>query len=425
MNEYIIGLDIGTTKICAAAGRIDKDGLLEIKAVSECKSHGIQKGIIVNADDFSTDVKSCIDKLQKIIGLAVKEVYVSISGKCSELIYNKAAVTISSKNNEIGKNDVLRVIKAIKSVAVSSQNEIVTIIPEGYIVDGYKNIKNPVGMCASKLEMEAHIVIARTVFINDIYKSINKIGIKIKGLVYLPAAIAKAVLRHDEINGCTAVADCGADSIDIIIYKGGVIVKNSIIPVGGNALTNDLSICLDIPFEEAEKIKIEYNDLSIEDVDSKIKLHVHSNSGNIIEIDKKLVSEILSARIDEIFNLIKDNIISSGIYYNEISGVIISGQGISLLNGIEDYGKIGLDKPVRIGCIEYEGKPCLRYSGAIGIVKSVYDNLKSEFLNGEIHTVSSYNKLFDGDSSKNIENKKKEKDFKLIAKIKDFFMDFF
>lgn len=424
MNEYIIGLDIGTTKICAAAGRIDKNGLLQIETVSECESHGIKKGMIIDTDSASTDVKSCIDKLQKAISVPVKEIYVSISGECSELIHNKAGVTVSSGNNEIGKNDVLRVIKAAKSVAVSPKNEIVTLIPEQYIVDGYENIKNPVGMCAGNLEMEAHIVIAQTAVINDIYKSINKAGIKIKGLIYLPAAAAKAVLKQDEANAGTAVVDCGTDSIDIIIYKGGSIVTNSVIPVGGNTITNDLAICLNIPFEEAEKIKIEYGDLSAQDADSKIKLHICSNSGSMTEVDRKLVNEILDARVAEILNLIQSSIISSGLY-DEILDIVILGGGISLLNGIEDYGKIKLGKPVRIGYAEYEGKPCTRYSGAIGIVQSVYDNLKSEYLNGEIQAVSSYNKFVRDDSNENAEDEKKQGNVSLIAKIKDFFTDFF
>lgn len=430
MNEYIIGIDIGTSKVCASAGKIDKNKQLQITAVSEYESFKMKKGMIVDIDDVSDKVKKCIEQLEDMIDTTIKYVYVSIPGESCELIFNKATIAISSDNHEIKRSDADRIIKTIKSITLSSEKEVIGLIPKQYIIDGYDNIKDPVGMFGNMLEMEAQIVTVQTTIINNLYKCINKIGLKVKGIVYLPEAVARVALKVDELHTGTAVVDTGKDSINISIYKGSAILTNYTIPIGGNTITNDLSICLKIPFEEAEKLKKDYSDLAIENIALDAKIKAKSSYDSCIVFDKVIFNEIIEARTDEIIRIIEKSIIDLG-YYNDISGIVLLGGGICLLNGIEDYSKIKFRKPVRIGFVNYSGKDNTRFIGSIGIVNYVYNNMKLYYLDDDEKDLLKGNKIWNflQDKDDDFENESdfedEQKEGSIITKIKDFFADFF
>lgn len=415
MNEYIIGVDIGTYKICASAGKIDKNQKFQVIAVSEFKYLETKKNISLDIYDVSDEIKKCIEKLEDMIGANVNEVYVSISGEYSKLIYNKAKIIISSENNEISKGDVDRIVKTIKSITLSSEREAIGIIAKQYMIDGYDNIKNPIGMFGNMLEMEAQIVTVQTTVINNLYKCINKIGLKVKEFVYLPEAVARLVLKTYELNAGTAVVDTGKNSINISIYKCGTILTNYTIPIGANAITKDLSICLKIPLEQAEMLKKEYSDLEIQNIENDAKIEAKSGSDPCITFNKKLFNEIIEARTDEIIRIIEKSIIDSG-HYEDISYIVLLGGGICLLNGIENYSKIKFRKTVRIGYANCDNNYNTSFIGCIGIANYIYNNMKLNYLNDDENNC---NLLQDNE----LKNKKREGN--IITKIKGFFTDFF
>ncbi|OFI05435.1 cell division protein FtsA [Clostridium acetireducens DSM 10703] len=420
MNDYVIGLDIGSSKICAAAGKVDKNGELQIIGITYVNCSGIKKGIVVDIDDTSEAIKQCIEQLERMVDISISDVYISLPNGICELLYNKGVVAISSEDGEIKKSDVERVLKAAKIIAISSDKEVIDVIPQQYIVDGYDNIKDPTGMSGLRLEVDAQIILSQTTIINNIYKSVNKAGVKVAGIVFQPLAISQVILQEDEKNTNTAIIDIGSDTTDIAIFKNGKLHWRDMIPLGGSNITNDISLCLKIPFSEAEKLKIKYSDLSYNESKENLTIQVNTNYNNVIEIDKNILIEIINARIEEILQLIHKKLKNSG-QYNEISGIVIVGGGISLIKEIEEFGKNILGKPLRIGIPKFIGASNPIYVPVTGIIQDVINTLKID--NIDNYFEESNENL---DWVKDRETKESnEKSSGIISKIKEFFTDFF
>ena len=262
MSGYIIGIDIGSSNICAAAGKVDRVGKMQILGITSSDCNGVKKGIVVDIDKTSESIKNCINSLERMIDIKINEAYISLPGGISELMWNKGVIAVSSEDREIRYNDVKRVLKAAKIITIPNDKEVIGVIPEQYIIDGYDNIKDPIGMNGLRLEVDAQIILARSTIINNIFKSVNKAGIKVLGIVFQPIAISQVVLKEEEIQRGVALVDVGSESINIYIYEGGILRSISTIALGGNIITNDISVCLKLPFSEAEKLKIKYGSVS-------------------------------------------------------------------------------------------------------------------------------------------------------------------
>lgn len=418
MNEYVVGIDIGSSKVCAAAGKIGKNGELQIIGITSVNCSGMRKGIIVNIDNTSEAVKNCIEQLERMIDIKVTEVYISIPLEICELIKNKGVVAVASEDREITENDLRRVKKATKIINISGDKEIIDMIPEQYIVDGYDKIKDPVGMSGSRLELEAQLIVAQTTILNNIFKSINKAGLKIKDVVFQPIAIAEAVLEKEERDLGAALVDIGAETIKISIYKNDILKYTDIIALGGNAITNDIAVCLKIPFSESEKLKVKYSSSGKGVLENSAKINVNAGVNNIMQVEYKYLLDIMEARIEEILHIINKKLQSSG-YYNEFSQVVFVGGGISLYKEIINASKEIIKKNVRIGSPEFVGASNPVYSVAVGVVKIMANLVKA-------------NEVKEEKSSENISrvwSKNKEENIveenTIISRIKDFFTEFF
>ncbi|QAT40115.1 cell division protein FtsA [Clostridium sp. JN-9] len=418
MNEYIIGIDVGSSKICAAAGKFDKNGDIQIVGVTSIKCNGIKKGIVVDIDSTSESIKNCIFQLEGIIDYKIDEVFISLPVCISEIIDNKGVVAVSSEDREIKKSDVERVLKAAKIITVNSDKEIIGLIPEQYIVDGFDRIKDPIGMSGLRLEVDAKVILSQTTVINNLFKSINKADIKVRGIVYEPLALSEVLIEKEEKEIGTAIIDAGAETIDISIFKNGVIKFADAIPYGGNIITNDISVCLKLPFSEAEKIKLKYGDIKNDNNVSKSKISVKASYNNAIEIDQNLLIEIINARVEELLSIINNKIIQSG-YKNEISGVTITGGAISFMTNIDILAEKILDKPVRIGVPHFVGSSNPMYSCGIGIVKEASESFKNSYLTNKSNEKKSKDVLNDEDMGE------EEGKSGFLAKIKEFFTEFF
>ncbi len=418
MNEYIIGIDVGSSKICAAAGKFDKNGDIQIVGVTSIKCNGIKKGIVVDIDSTSESIKNCIFQLEGIIDYKIDEVFISLPVCISEIIDNKGVVAVSSEDREIRKSDVERVLKAAKIITVNSDKEIIGLIPEQYIVDGFDRIKDPIGMSGLRLEVDAKVILSQTTVINNLFKSINKADIKVRGIVYEPLALSEVLIEKEEKEIGTAIIDAGAETIDISIFKNGVIKFADAIPYGGNIITNDISVCLKLPFSEAEKIKLKYGDIKNDNNVSKSKISVKASYNNAIEIDQNLLIEIINARVEELLSIINSKIIQSG-YKNEISGVTITGGAISFMTNIDVLAEKILDKPVRIGVPHFVGSSNPMYSCGIGIVKEASESFKNSYLTNKSNEKKSKDVLNDEDMDE------EEGKSGFLAKIKEFFTEFF
>jgi len=413
MNEHIVGIDLGSSKICGAVGKLGSNGKLQIIGITSVVCSGLNKSVVIDIDSTAEAIKQCITQLERMTDIQISEGYISLPGGICELVRNTGMIAISSEDREIKQSDVDRVIEAAKLISVPSDKEIVGVEPEQYIVDGYDNIKDPRGMSGVRLEVEAQVVMAQSTVVSNLLKSVKRAGIKVNGIVLQPSAISEAVIRKEEKDMGIAIVDVGAETIDISIYKGAKLKYTSILQLGGNNITNDISVCLKVPFSEGERLKLKYGSL-VKGKESDVeKIRVKDSYDNFTDIDNNLLVDIIEARVEELLNLIKRNLLNSG-FYKEISGVVIVGGGISLFRGTTELSKEIFNKSVRIGSPDYVGAASPIYVTAVGIVVQAGNNLK---------TSNSFSEELDESNWSKKQNKSGKNEF--AAKIKGFFADFF
>ncbi|WP_138203228.1 cell division protein FtsA [Haloimpatiens lingqiaonensis] len=423
MNDYLVGIDIGFSKVCAAVGKLDKYGQINIIGVASAKNSGLKRSIVVDIDETANSIKECIEQLQRMIDIRIKDAYVSLAGEVCELIYNKGVVAVSSDEREIQKKDVDRAIESAKLINIPSDKEIVGIIPLQYIVDGYESIKDPIGMNGFRLEVESQIITTNTTVINNLIKSINRAGINISGLVLQPLALWQAVCDEEAGQLKNVIVDVGAENTRISIFKKGVLIKTEVVPLGGNNITNDISICLKIPYLDAEELKLKYGNLNVNGNEENKKLKINSQYGSNIEVDYVILNQIMKARVEEILLFVKKKLMDTDVY-NEISDIVLVGGGISLFYGIEKLGREVFGKNIRIGTVDFTGADNPMYTAAVGIVKDVGYSLR------EAKNMQEENNVFEGKVSDRTRIKKDEDSFengnkKFLTKIRDFLTDFF
>lgn len=410
--DYIVGIDIGSYKVCGAVGKIDRDNKLQIIGITQASCSGLKKGKIVDIDKTSEAIVNCINSLNRMIDYEIKEAYVSLSGGLCKLIWNNGVIAVGNDDREIRKSDVDRVLNAACMVNIPNDMQVVGILEDQYLVDGYNGIKDPLGMSGLRLEVEANVVLAEKAVINNILKAVEKADLKVLGIVIKPLAVADCILKNNEKQQGTLMLDVGGDIIDASIFVEDKLKFTTLLPVGGNNITNDLSICLKIPFEMAEKLKIKHGSVISSGLSEKIKIN-DKYTGNM-DIDLDTFSEIIKARIEESLLLILQKLKESEDF-SKVSSIIIVGGGFSLIKGAAELAREVFNLPVRIGAPDYVGSCSPIYSGAVGIVKNVYENKKEDYKEVAYDTVKEHKRDY----------KKKEKESSTLEKIKEFFTDFF
>lgn len=419
MHEYIVGLDIGSSNVYGAVGKVDRSGEIRIVGITSVKCKGLKKSVVVDIDSTSQSIRECINNLERMVDISISDVYVTLPAGISELVWNKGIVAVSSDDKEITENDIIRVIEAAKLIPISSDKEIIGVVPQQYIIDGYDNIIEPIGMSGMRLEVDAQVVMAQSTIINNLRKSINKAGVRILGEVLQQQAISEAVAKKEEMGMGIAFVDIGAQTTDVSIYKRGSLCYTDMIPLGGDNITNDISVCLKIPFIEAEKLKTKYGDLTDNMEGNDLKVKVNSGYDNLVEIDYALLGDIIKARSEEILYYVKDALKDSN-YFDEISGVVIVGGGASLFKGASDFASMILDKSVRVGTPRFTGAASPVYATVVGIIKDVISTLKIDQNVDEVEKA-----VVKNSKSRSNNNRKKENEETIMSKIKEFFTEFF
>lgn len=430
MKEYVVGVDIGSSKVCAIAGKLDKYGKMQVMGVTSTKCSGIKRGIVVDIDSTAECIKDCIQQMDRMIDFDINDIFISIPGEICELIVNRGVVAVSSEDREIKKNDVDRVLKAAKIITISSDKEIIGVIPQQFMVDGYDNITDPIGMSGLRLEVDAQLILSQSTVINNLFKSIKKAGLNLNGMVFQPLGTANVVLKAEEMKIGTLLLDIGAENTNISVFKNGKLCYSDNLALGGNIITNDISLCLKIPFSEAEKLKVKYGSGKSNFMDEDFKIKINTNYDNIVEIDYNVLTEIITARVEEILLLIKKKLMMSEQMDN-VSGVVVVGGGIALLKGCSDLCKEILDKPVRIGIPEYTGVGSPICAAAVGVVKDVVDSGKVNLCKEESldemrnHKSKKYEKKSIVWDDEEDEEDTEESSNGVFSKIRNFFADFF
>ncbi|ATH06445.1 cell division protein FtsA [Halobacteriovorax marinus] len=349
MNEknIIVGLDVGTTKVCTIVGVQGPDSDLEIIGIGTHPSHGLKKGSVVNIDKTVRSIHSSLEEAKLMAGVNISSATIGIAG--SHIYSFNSSGVVAIKGKEITPADVDRVLEAAKAVVIPSDREVLHVIPQEFRVDNTNGIKDPVGMCGVRLEVHVHIVTGSIPLIQNLVKCVEQAGVVANRVTLQPIASSESVLSLEEREMGVILVDIGGGTTDIAIWKEGSLIHSQIIPVGGNHFTNDLAIALKIPHAEAERIKINHGCVLAEQLNQSAHITVQGLSGTKPrEVQLSLIADVLGARAEELFQIIRD-IIAEKNLGNEITGGIVLTGGGALIKGVAELGEYIIERPTKIG----------------------------------------------------------------------------
>jgi cell division protein FtsA len=349
VDNIIVGIDLGTTKVCTIIGQTSSGLMPRIVGVGVVPSRGMRKGMIVNVHEATEAIARSVDKAERTAGVQVERAYVSMSGDHVSGVNSRGVVAISRGERGVVVSDIERALDSAQAIAIPHNQEVLHVIPRGYSMDGQDGIREPLGMHGFRLEVEAHIITGVSSAIQNLTKCVEALNIDIDGLVLNPLASAETVLTDTEREMGVVVADVGGGTTDIGIFIEGSVWHTVILPMGGHHLTNDIAVGLRAPYATAEEIK---------------KKHGHALPGSILQdevlevaafgeqarqqVPRRFLAEIIEARTEEIFELILKEVKRSGYDGLLPAGLVLCG-GTAGLSGIQELGREVLDMPVRVG----------------------------------------------------------------------------
>ena len=345
-DEIVVGLDIGTTKICAIVGEVTEGGV-DIIGIGTCDSKGLRKGVVVNIDSTVLSIRKAIEEAELMAGCEISTVYAGIAGGHIKGFNSRGIVAI--RDSEVHTADLERVIDAAKAVPMPLDREVIHILPQEYVIDECDGVKEPMGMCGVRLEAKVHIVTAARASAENIIRCANRTGLHVAAVVLEQLASAETVLYEDEKELGVAMVDIGGGTTDIAIFYNGSVVHTAVLPLGGNHITNDIAIGLRTPRAEAEKIKLRHGCAMTSMVADDENVEVPSVGGREpSSARRQFLCEIIEPRIEEIYRLIHQEITRSGFEDLLASGVVITG-GSSQMDGMVELGEEVMGLPVRLG----------------------------------------------------------------------------
>jgi len=345
----IIGLDIGTTKVCTIIGQYNENGILEITGVGTTPSRGLRRGVVINIESTVKSVLKAVEAAEMMSGVEIHDVYTGIAGGHIEGINSRGVVAVTGRNREITKEDIDRVIDAARAIVIPMDREVLHVIPQEFIVDEQGGIKNPLGMIGVRLESEVHIITGAVTSAQNIVRCVNRAGFKVNDIVLEPLASSKAVLSDDERELGALLIDLGGGTTDILVYLEGAPYHTGVLSLGGDQVTNDLSIILKTPMESAEQIKCNSGSCTMSLIEAEEKVVIPGVGGRPPRrIPRKQLVEIIQPRMAEIFGMVKEQIEKKGYLKLLGGGVVITGGG-SLLPGTSELASEIFGLPARIG----------------------------------------------------------------------------
>lgn len=356
MNEkdYVLALDVGTTKVCAIIGARNPGNSstniddLEIIGVGSHPSYGLKKGSVVNIDKTVRSIRCAIEEAKMMAGIDdVDKATLGIAGN-HIYCFNSSGV-VAVKGGEITAQDVERVVEAAKAVLIPTDREVLHVIPQEFRVDSTSGVKDPIGMCGSRLEAHVHIVTGKTPLIQNLIKCVEASGIKARDIVLQPIASSRSVLTSEEKELGVVLVDIGGGTTDLAVWKEGSLIHSQIIPVGGNHFTNDLAVALKIPHNEAERIKVNHGCVLPEKVNQSAHITVTGLSNTKQrEVKVGQVAAVLGARAEELFTIVADILEDRNISNLINGGYVVTGGG-ALIKGLPELAEYVMEKPAKIG----------------------------------------------------------------------------
>ncbi|MDD4090925.1 MAG: cell division protein FtsA [Smithellaceae bacterium] len=346
-SNVLVGIDIGTTKTIAIVGEAKPTGI-DIIGMGITPAKELRKGGVVNIDSTVEAIKKAVEDAEHMSGCRINSAYVGIAG--SHIKGQNSLGIVAVKGREVGEDDLQRAIEASKAIAIPVDREILHTLPQNYVVDGQDGIRDPVGMSGVRLEAKVHIVTGAAASIQNVVKSVNRVGLDIEDVVLEQLAASEAILSADEKDLGVALIDIGGATTGIAIFAEGSIKHTAILPVGGNFLTSDIATGLRTPFAEAEKIKLNHGCAMTSMIPKEDVIEVPSVGGREARmVSRQILGRIVEPRMDEILNMALKEIVRSGYEDLLAAGIVLTG-GSSLLPGINEMAEQIFDMPVRRGC---------------------------------------------------------------------------
>ncbi|MGE4649599.1 MAG: cell division protein FtsA [Myxococcota bacterium] len=345
-DETIIGLDIGTTKICVVVAEPTENGI-DVVGIGTHPSRGLRKGVVVDIDATVDSIKHAVEEAELMADCEITSVYAGIAGSHIRAFNSHGVVAV--KDRDVSLGDVKRVIDAAKAVSIPMDREVIHVIPQEFIIDDQDGIREPLGMSGVRLEAKIHIVTAAVTSAQNIVKCANKAGLNVIDIVLEPLASAEAALAEDERDLGVCLLDIGGGTTDIAVFAEGSIHHTSVLGLGGSHITNDIAVGLRTPFEEAERVKKKFGVAASRFLGSDDVISVPSVGGRKPrEVSRKTLCEIIEPRVDEILSLARQSLEKEGLENSIPSGVVLTG-GCSALAGLPELAEEIFETTVREG----------------------------------------------------------------------------
>jgi cell division protein FtsA len=360
-ERIVVGIDVGTTKVCTLIAAVSPEDQLEIIGAGITPSRGLRRGVVVNVDEAVHAISQSVQKAEQQSGFKIMSAFVGISGAHISSTNSHGVVAVRRSDNVITDDDIDRALEAAKVVNLPQDREVIHVVPRHFVIDGQEGINNPAGMLGRRLEVETTVVSGTQTSIHNLSRCIDQVGVGIDALVVQPIAAGEAVLTTAEKDLGVALVDLGGGTTDAGIFTEGSVIHVSSLAVGGNHISNDIAVGLRTPFTAADELKIRHGYALAEAVEEDRMIDIASyDAGDGAPVSRRALSEIIEARLDETFELVREQIGRAGFEDGMPAGVVLVG-GTAQLQGIRRLANEVFGTPVRIGTP----------GGIFGLVESV------------------------------------------------------
>jgi len=382
-EKYVVGLDDGTSKVAAIVGElIDEDGL-DIVGIGVAESNGIRRGVVTNLEAAVESIKKAIEEAELTAGVEIDSVHLAVAGPHIKGFNSRGVIAVAGKSREIMRDDVRRALDAAKAVSLPSGREILHVLPQDFVVDEQDGIGSPIGMTGARLEVNVHIVTTSATAIQNVVGCVNRAGVRVVESVIGQLASAESVLTADEKELGVALVDIGGGTTDVAIFERGSLWHTGVIGIGGDHFTNDIAVGLRMPIPDAEKLKRKCGCALSAMVEEDETMDVASVGGRRSRVmPRRILSEVLQPRAEEIFHLVWDEIRRAGYEKSLNSGIVLTG-GASILEGMPEIAEQIFDLPIRRGApsgigglADHVSSPA--FATAVGLAMYAQRNMTAE-----------------------------------------------
>lgn len=370
-KNIVVSIDVGTSNIRVIVGEINQDRTINIIGVGMSRSRGLRKGVIVDLDKTVQSIIEAVEEAERMINMEINSVFLGMIGTHITLINNRGVVAVSGEDKEITYEDLERVIQASRVIAMPPDREIIDIIPRQFIVDGYDGIRDPIGMIGVRLEVDAMIITGAVTSTRNLMRCVNRAGLEIDGVVLNSLANAEVLLSDDQKELGVVLIDVGGGTTEIAVFQQGALKDVSVLPVGGDYITNDIAVGLRTTIEQAERLKIDYGKAHVSMIDSEEEIEIVNVGGKEKrKVTQKLLCSIIEPRVQETMLLAREELEKMGYVGSLPAGIVLTG-GVSLMKGVAELAEEVFESSVQIAQPDYVGVTSPVYSTGVGIIHYV------------------------------------------------------